>query len=91
MFLKQPIKAKTIVAFYNGIRMDGLEPDDVDWDERGYRIMLGDNMRMDIPLDMRSTTQYRATLAHKVQHSFNPNCEFWEVVIIFIIFSKNAC
>ena len=41
--------------------------------------MLGEDRRMDIPEDMRLTSQYRASLGHKVQHSFQPNCEFWEV------------
>ena len=41
--------------------------------------MLGEDRRMDIPEDMRDTSQYRASLGHKVQHSFQPNCEFWEV------------
>ena len=49
------------------------------WDDRSYRIMLGEDRRMDIPEDMRKTSQYRASLGHKVQHSFQPNCEFWEV------------
>ena len=48
-------------------------------DHSDCRIMLGENSRMDIPEDMRLTSQYRASLAHKVQHSFHPNCEFWEV------------
>ena len=59
--------------------MEGLEPEGIDWEERSYRIMLGEDGRMDIPEDMRQTSQYRATLGHKVQHSFQPNCEFWEV------------
>ena len=59
--------------------MEGLEPEGVGWDDRSYRIMLGEDRRMDIPEDMRDTSQYRASLGHKVQHSFQPNCEFWEV------------
>ena len=78
LFSKRPIKAKTIVAFYNGVRLAGMEPDGVSWDERSYRIMLGEDTRMDIPDTMRQLTQYRATLGHKIQHSFDPNCEFWE-------------
>ena len=46
---------------------------------QGSMIMLGEDRRMDIPEDMRDTSQYRASLGHKVQHSFQPNCEFWEV------------
>ena len=49
------------------------------WDDRGYRISLSDETRMDIPETMRQTHQYRASLGHKIQHSFDPNCEFWEI------------
>ena len=37
LFLKRHVKEKTIVAFYNGLRLPGLEPEDVDWEDRGYR------------------------------------------------------
>ena len=78
LFLKRHIEKQTVVAFYNGVRLDGMEPEDVSWDERSYRIFLSNETRMDIPEDMRDTRQYKATLAHKIQHSFDPNCEFWE-------------
>ena len=80
MFLKRHVKEKTIVAFYNGLRLPGLELEDVDWEDRGYRIMVGEDARMDIPEAERSTSVYRASLGHKIQHSFSPNCEFWEVM-----------
>ena len=79
LFLKRHVKAKTAIAFYNGVRLPGLEPEGVSWEDRGYRIMVGEDARMDIPSYMRMTSQYRASLGHKIQHSFNPNCEFWEV------------
>ena len=46
---------------------------------------------MDVPEDMRLTSQYRATLGHKVQHSFQPNCEFWEVssIVVLILASSH--
>ena len=78
MFLKRHIEKQTVVAFYNGVRLEGLEPEDASWDERSYRISLSNETRMDIPEDMRDTKQYKATLAHKIQHSFDANCEFWE-------------
>ena len=80
MFLKRHVQEKTIVAFYNGLRLPGLEPEDADWEDRGYRIMIGEDARMDIPGAERSTSVYRASLGHKIQHSFSPNCEFWEVM-----------
>ena len=56
-----------------------MEPDDIPWEDRSYRIMVGDNCRMDIPIEMRDISSYRATMAHKINHSFEPNSEFWEV------------
>ena len=70
-----------------------MEPCDVDWGERSYRIGLGENRcghllycsgtychrRLDIPPSMRTLEAYSASLGHKVQHSFRPNCELWEV------------
>ncbi len=37
LFLKRHVKEKIIVAFYNGLRLPGLEPEDADWEDRGYR------------------------------------------------------
>ena len=34
---------------------------------------------MDIPPDFVSLNRYRATLAHKINHSFDPNCR-WGVI-----------
>ena len=32
--------------------------------------------QMDIPLELRDTSMYCATSAHKINHSFQPNCRF---------------
>ena len=34
---------------------------------------------MDLPPDYRSYCQYSASLAHKLNHSFSPNCD-WDNV-----------
>ena len=82
LYLKRHVTEKVIVAFYNGLRLPGLEPEDASWEDRGYRIMVGEDARMDVPEAARSTLEYRASLGHKIQHSFSPNCEFWEVPIL---------
>ena len=32
--------------------------------------------QMDIPMELRDTSVYCATSAHKINHSFQPNCRF---------------
>ena len=81
------IPRETVVAFYNGIRIPADEEDINDsWDDCSYRIFVDiddgtdiDNEnteRMDIPPKYRNTNAYCATVAHKINHSFNPNCKF---------------
>ena len=33
LFLKRHVKAKTVIAFYNGVRLPGLEPEGVSWED----------------------------------------------------------
>ena len=40
------------------------------------RVHLNSEYDIDIPEDMRNTAQYCATLAHKANHSFHPNCRW---------------
>ena len=40
-----------------------------------YKIYLDEDFDLDIPDNMISTSQYKASLGHKVCHSFRPNCE----------------
>ena len=87
IFLRQEVEAETVVAFYNGIRSSDMDTDteDWDWEECAYRIFMrkkdakddGDQEVLDIPRHLRDVSQYRATLAHKVNHSFRPNCRHW--------------
>ena len=83
IFLKQEVEADTVVAFYNGIRPMDTGSDD--WEECAYRIFMrkedaeddqDDQDILDIPSHLRDVSQYAATLAHKVNHSFRPNCRF---------------
>ena len=76
VFLKINVEAETVIAFYNGKRV--TDTDTEDWEECSYRIFLNDDKDevLDIPENMIDTSNYSATLAHKINHSFRPNCRF---------------
>ena len=88
LFAARDIEAGTVVAFYNGVRIPGSEMyEEHDWDDCSYRIFVNVNHddedddhdgheRMDIPEEFRSTKNYCATVGHKCNHSFRPNCNF---------------
>ncbi|XP_023325497.1 histone-lysine N-methyltransferase SETD7 isoform X2 [Eurytemora carolleeae] len=81
LFAKVDIDAGTIVSYYNGLRLCVGESIDGELDETGYAIYLESNLRkdkdakhLDIPTKYQSCKTYTASLAHKLNHSFNPNC-----------------
>lgn len=79
LFMLKTVPAETIVAFYSGIRIPDSECDTDDtWDECSYRIFVDEESeeRMDIPSEYLDLDKYCATLGHKVNHSFHPNCDF---------------
>ena len=86
IFAKRDILPGTVVAFYNGTRIppDTEDDDDDKWENCAYKIFIenGENQleekreRMDIPESLRNINLYCATLAHKINHSFKPNCKF---------------
>ena len=54
-----------------------------DWDQCGYSIGYFSSVTaekgwgdMDIPVKFQGSDQYVATVGHKMNHSFSPNCEF---------------
>ena len=73
LFAKVDIEADTVIAFYNGTRF--TKNDALINEDSPYKIYLDDKFDLDIPDNMMSTSQYKATLGHKVCHSFRPNCE----------------
>ena len=83
LFALQPLASGTVVSFYNGVRLPA-SLEDGDWDDGAYRIFVHpwdckeeDSLeRMDIPVKMRDLGEYCATLGHKINHSFSPNCQF---------------
>jgi len=81
-FAKQDIKAGTVIAYYNGIRMKPGEKSP--YDDTGYAIFVEWNRKslygqkngdhMDLPPKYHRYENYRATVGHKLNHSFTPNC-----------------
>ena len=77
LYLKNDTNSGQIVSFFNGIRCRSsknynesrLEPN------YDYRIKLNGEIDIDIPLNCTDLKQYCATLGHKANHSFKPNCK----------------
>lgn len=85
LFARRPLPKGTITAFYNGIRLpykvrESDQPKE-EWSTSGYKIYINADYesgeRMDIPAEYISVAKYRATLGHKLNHSFRANCEEW--------------
>jgi histone-lysine N-methyltransferase SETD7 len=72
LFAKVDIELGTVIAFYNGVRV--LAETDTDR-PTPYKISLDDDYDLDMPDEFITLSKYNATLAHKVCHSFKPNCE----------------
>ena len=66
LFAKRYIRKGQVVAYFNGV---GTSHDS------DYSIKYEGGM-LDIPLKCRSVDVYRATLAHKICHSFEPNAAY---------------
>ncbi len=82
LFARRDLPAGTLVAFYNGVRIPyALGGPKEEWSTSGYKIFINADFtsgeRMDIPNNLTDTGRYRATLGHKVNHSFVPNCDQW--------------
>ena len=74
LFAKLDIEASTVIAFYNGTRYKIDDPKNrVD---SCFKITFNEDYDLDIPEEMTSVANYKASLGHKVCHSFTPNCEF---------------
>merc|ERR1712059_126872 len=65
-----------IMSFYNGIRITHSEVDERDWSLNSNTIALDDNTVIDVPNHLSDTSVYCATLGHKANHSFTPNCTY---------------
>ncbi|XP_073511923.1 histone-lysine N-methyltransferase SETD7 isoform X2 [Phyllobates terribilis] len=65
---------RTVMSFYNGVRITHQEVDSRDWSLNGNTISLDDETVIDVPDPYNKTTKYYASLGHKANHSFSPNC-----------------
>jgi len=84
--VKTDVRSGTIVAFYHGLRMKATDENPfgpptgyaiyLEWDRDKREI----SDVLDMSPEMQSTANYTATLAHKVNHSFSPNCEWVHVL-----------
>lgn len=72
LFAKIDIDVGTVISFYNGVR---VRPGH-DWERpTPYKMVLDETSDIDLPENMTKIENYRATLGHKVCHSFTPNSE----------------
>lgn len=82
VFAVKDIPKDTIVAFYNGVRLPyRVGGPKEEWATSGYKIYINADYssgeRMDIPMEYVGLDKYCASLGHKVNHSFQPNCYEW--------------
>ncbi|KAM9795431.1 histone-lysine N-methyltransferase SETD7 [Neosynchiropus ocellatus] len=76
LFAKTDAERDTVVAFYNGIRITHSEVDGRDWAMNGNTISLDEDTVIDVPQPFDQTERYCASLGHKANHSFTPNCKY---------------
>ncbi|KAL7395165.1 hypothetical protein ABVT39_011231 [Epinephelus coioides] len=76
LFAKTDAEADTVMAFYNGVRITHSEVDSRDWALNGNTISLDEDTVIDVPQPFDQTERYCASLGHKANHSFTPNCKY---------------
>ena len=81
LFARTDIPANTVVSFYHGLVYRPGQEVEVEEDQYDYMIFLDWNNTdhshsLDVPPHYWSHHNYRASLAHKANHSFQPNCGF---------------
>ena len=69
LFAKAKIENGQVVALFNGVRQQSEKNSTSD-----YRIRLNGDTDIDILDEFKDTKNYCATLGHKTNHSFTPNC-----------------
>ncbi|XP_048826429.1 histone-lysine N-methyltransferase SETD7 [Brienomyrus brachyistius] len=74
LFAKSDAEPNTVMAFYNGVRITHTEVDSRDWSLNGNTISLDEDTVIDVPEPFNNIKKYCASLGHKANHSFNPNC-----------------
>ncbi|KAL8207087.1 UNVERIFIED_CONTAM: Histone-lysine N-methyltransferase setd7 [Gekko kuhli] len=76
LFSKIAAEAGIVMSFYNGIRITHQEVDNRDWALNGNTISLDDETVIDVPEPYNYAAKYCASLGHKANHSFTPNCHY---------------
>ena len=76
LFAREDLPEKTVIALFAGVRLNTATVAAQNRPKSDYRIRLNADLDLDIPHDSLSTSVYRATLAHKANHSFLPNATF---------------
>ncbi|XP_056295072.1 histone-lysine N-methyltransferase SETD7 [Pseudoliparis swirei] len=76
LFAKMDAGTDTVMAFYNGVRITHSEVDSRDWALNGNTISLDEDTVIDVPQPLDQTEHYCASLGHKANHSFIPNCKY---------------
>ena len=79
LYTRIRIGLNELVALYNGFRLPAVTLRSKALDQEAsynydYRIKLNSEDDVDVPENYRKLEEYRATMAHKSNHSFNPNC-----------------
>ena len=76
LFALQDLPSHSLVSLYAGVRLSSVRARQHGSD---YRIRLTADKDLDIPDSCRGLDRYRATLAHKANHSFSPNT-VWDLM-----------
>ncbi|KAG8453918.1 hypothetical protein GDO86_000515 [Hymenochirus boettgeri] len=76
LYAKIASPAHTVMSFYNGVRITHQEVDSREWDVNGNTISLDEETVLDVPAPYNLTSKYCASLGHKANHSFTPNCMY---------------
>ncbi|XP_012689857.2 histone-lysine N-methyltransferase SETD7 isoform X1 [Clupea harengus] len=76
LFAKTDADPDSVMAFYNGVRITHSEVDSRDWSANGNTISLDEETVIDVPKPFNQTETYCASLGHKANHSFSPNCKY---------------
>ncbi|XP_023133628.2 histone-lysine N-methyltransferase SETD7 [Amphiprion ocellaris] len=76
LFAKMDAEADAVMSFYNGVRITHSEVDGRDWALNGNTISLDEDTVIDVPQPFDQEDRYCASLGHKANHSFTPNCKY---------------
>jgi len=79
LFAIDALPCGSIVSLFNGIRLKTATVAAQNRAPSDYRIRLNADIDIDIPHECISLEVYSATLTHKANHSFTPNCE-WSLI-----------